>query len=208
MIAAGQIALSLALHPDHLASFRLVLQGGLALLLGTLIVGSGMLGLAGSYERVAAHLHLLLRTKQAAEDLPIAVQTRADLDRQNGSFWKAYYQSALGLCLFLAGILGITTILIGSSFLSYLFGLGLAIIFFGLLAAALSFGALHRMRHTQLILEHSATTLGEQPDIADESLAPEELQRSPRWVLPRDYRPGNRQVQFRRPSSQLTVERY
>ena len=46
MIAAGQIALSLALHPHHQASFHLLLQGGLALVLGTFIVAFGMLGLA------------------------------------------------------------------------------------------------------------------------------------------------------------------
>jgi len=208
MIVAGQIALSLALYPDHLASFRLALQGSLALVLGTLVVASGMLGLAGGYERVAARLHQLLNAKKPTEDLGIAVQTSADLAWQSRSFWKAYYKSALGLCLFLAGILGIAMVLIGSSFLSYLFGLGLAIAFFGILAAALSFGALRHMRHTHLILEHSAAVLGEQPDIAGESLATEELQRSPQWVLLRNYRTGNRQAQFRRPPSQLTLKRY
>ena len=107
MIVAGQIALSLALYPDHLASFRLALQGSLALVLGTLVVASGMLGLAGSYERVAARLHQLLNAKKPTEDLGIAVQTSADLAWQSRRFWKAYYKSALGLCLFLAGILEI-----------------------------------------------------------------------------------------------------
>ena len=208
MIAAGQIALSLALHPHHQASFHLVLQGGLALVLGTFIVAFGMLGLAGNYERVAARLHLLLSTKQLTDNLDIVVQTGADLERKNCGFWKAYYKSALGLCLFMGGILGITTILLKSSFISYLFGLGMAITFFGLLAAALSFGALHRMRRTHLVLEDSAAALGEQPDIADETPVPEGLQRSPRLVLLRDYRAGDRQARFRRPPSQLSVKRY
>jgi len=208
MMAAGQIALSLGLHPEHLASFRLLLQGGLSLVLGSVVIASGMLGLADSYERVAVRLHQLLGTKQSGQDLEVAVQTSADLIRQNRSFWKAYYKSALALCLFLGGILGLTIVLTEGGFLSYLVGLGLGIAFFGLLAASLSFTALRHMRRAHQTLEHSAGILDEQPDIADEFLAPEEPQPATRWVLRRSQNARTRQVKFHRRPSQVTVRRY
>ena len=168
LIAAGQVALSLGVHPEHFASLRFFAQSGLALVLGSAIVASGMMGLADSYEKNAVQLSQLLMAKQPDPDLSLAVEDGEALADHNRSFWAAYRNSAMAICLFLAGLLAVALVLEGTGFLLYLIGLSAGVAVWGFPALALGGRALHAVRQVHLTVEDSTQRLAAQPDRATE----------------------------------------
>jgi hypothetical protein len=168
LIAAGQVALSLGIHPEHFASLRFFAQSGLALVLGSAIVASGMMGLADGYEKNAAQLSQLLMAKQPDPDLPLAVEDSEALAVHNHSFWAAYRNSAMAICLFLAGLFAVALLLEGTGFLLYLIGLSAGVAVWGFPALALGGRALHAVRQVHRTVEDSTQRLAAQPDRATE----------------------------------------
>ena len=206
-MVGGQIVLSLGLHPEHLASLRVVLQGSLGMVLGSAIIASGMVGLAEGYEQVAGRLHRLLGNKQISDELEIPVRSGADLTLQNRGFWKSYQKSTLALCIFLAGTLGLTVILTGTSFRMYTVALGLGIALFGLFALGLGSAALRHMRRTHQTVQHSTHTLQEQPDISAEPPVSRSPQPATGWVLRRNRNSSSSQLEFSRRAARAAVKR-
>lgn len=184
-IVGGQVALSLGAHPEHSVAPRVLIQGSLALVLGSAVVASGMLGMAEGYEKVAERLARLLGVKRPGNGLELTVRSPADLSAQTNGFWKAYRSSALAVCLFLGGVLGLSVALSGTDYLPYLAALGLGIAVFGLVALVLGARALGRMRKSQRTVENSAAILDEQPDRVDEAPAPLSPEPAARWVMRR-----------------------
>ena len=184
LIVGGQIALTVGLHPENLASFRVLLQGGLCLVLGAAIIGSGMLGLAEGYEEVAGHLGQLLGIKRLTADPELAVKSDADLTSHNQGSWRAYRKSSLAVCLFLAGILGLAMALARGSLLLYVAGLAVGIAVLGMIALRLGFEALRVMRRTHQTVERSATLLAAQPPIPPEAAPVPQPQ--PKWAIRRE----------------------
>jgi len=183
MIVSGQVALSLGVHPGHLVSLRFLVQSSLGLVLGSATIASGMLGLAEGYEKNAGQLSRLLNTKQVADDLEIAVKDQDGLGDHSQGFWKAYRNSALAVCLFLAGFLGIGTALADAGFLLYVVGLSGGIGVLGLVSLILGFRALRAVRLTHRSVEDSTRTLAAQPDLsAERTTTPEP---AVRWAIRR-----------------------
>ncbi|MBT4502652.1 MAG: hypothetical protein HOC74_33280 [Gemmatimonadetes bacterium] len=169
LIVAGQVALSLGIHPEHFASLHFFARSGLALVLGSAIVASGMMGLADGYEKNAAQLSQLLTVKQPDPDHPLAVEDSEALAVHNRSFWAAYRNSALAICLFLAGLFAVALLLEGTGFLLYLIGLSAGVAVWGFPALALGGRALHAVRQTHRTVEDSTQHLAAQPDRPTES---------------------------------------
>lgn len=163
LLLGGQTLLSLGLHPAHLASFPVLGQGVLGLVLGSALVVSGLLGLAEGYEKTAERLRPLLGPRQAAGDAELAIKTPAELEDHNRSFWKSYRKSALGLTLFLAGLLGLSAALARADFLFYLIAVVLGIVLLGLAALVLVLQGMRSLRHTHRAVEQTAVSLETQP---------------------------------------------
>jgi len=185
-LMSGHIGLSLGLHPSRVASLGHLAQGCGALVFGTALLASGLLGIAEAYERVSARLGRLLSTKQLPTDDSVAVTSQEDLGQRHTQFWKAYQRSAAGICLFLAGLLSLTVGLSRASFALYLSGVGIGIVVLGAAAAGMGYGGLRRMRRAHVTVEQTADTLDAQPDVS----RPEPLvvrKRQPAYALFRNH---------------------
>ena len=167
-LMTGHIGLSLGLYPGRLASIGHLAQGCGALVVGTAIFASGLLGIAQAYERAAGRLGRLLPIKQVPKSGDVAVTSQEDLDRHHGRFWNAYQRSAAAICLFLAGLLGLTVALSHTSLNLYLSGVGGGIVVLGIAAACLGYGGLRHMRRAHVTVEQTADTLDAQPDLPAE----------------------------------------
>ena len=102
-LLGGGIALAFGLHPEGLATLGALAQGCIALVLGTAVLSSGMLGLADGYDRIATRLEQLLQVKQRPADIDLEVWDGAQLSSRHEAFWAGYRRTAVGICLFLAG---------------------------------------------------------------------------------------------------------
>ena len=207
MIAGSQIVLSLGLHPEHLASLRILFQGSLGLALGSAVAVTGLLGLAEGYEKIALQLNRLLGTRRVGDGLETAVQTSADLAMQNHSFWRAYQKSALAVCLFLAGTLGLAMALARTRFILYLVGLSLGMAVLGLLAVGLGLQALRRMRRAHRAVEQSAHTLDQQPELSAEPPVPLSPQPAIQWTRRGKFPTSSRYHPSHRQAAQTAIRR-
>ena len=207
MIAGSQIVLSLGLHPEHLASLRTLFQGSLGLVLGSAIAVTGLLGLAEGYEKIILQLDRLLGTRRIGDDLGTAVQTRADLAVQNHGFWRAYQKSALVVCLFLAGTLGLAMVLARARFILYLVGLSLGMVVLGLFAVGLGLQALRRLRRAHRAVEQSTHALDQQPELAAEPPVPLSPQPAIQWTRRGKLPASSRYHPSRRRPDQTVVRR-
>jgi len=167
-LMSGHISLSLGLYPGRLASIGHLAQGCGVLVVGTAVFASGLLGIAQAYERAASKLGRLLPIKQMPANGEAAVSSQEDLNQHHGRFWNAYQRSAAAICLFLAGVLGLTVALSHSSLRVYLSGVGGGIVVLGAAAACLGCGGLRRMRRAHVSVEQTADTLDGQPDLVRE----------------------------------------
>lgn len=173
-ILGGQTILGLGLFPAKLAPMATLIQGCLLLVLGTAIFVSGMLGLAQGYEQVATTLNRLLATKEAPEKEPLPVGDTEQLGQHHNVFWRAYQRSAVGLCLFVGGLLALVIGLDRFSFPLYLTVVGSGVVLLGLVAITSLFQGFKGMRRTHRKVLESASVLEKRPDIAtdDELLRP------------------------------------
>jgi len=203
LLIGGHAALSFGLHPDRLSPVASLAQGCLALIVGTALFVSGMLGLAEAYERVAGDLRELLPVKQAPE-AGIELRGTSDLEDTNRGFWRGYQRTAMGICVFLGGMLGLSLTLAGSSLTLYTIAMaaGVAILAGGTLA--LSIGGMRRMRRCHVAVAHSASTLAAQPDRAAEPRAPAQPRRIPAYSLFRQRGGLGGRAERRRREVQIT----
>ena len=182
LLMAGQLALTMGLHPERLAPLGHLVQGCAALIVGTALFISGMLGLADGYEGALERLCTLLPQKRPP-DAGLEVSDRTALAERNQAFWLGYQRAAGGICLFLAGLLGLTLALGRTSFALYAVGIGVGVSALALAAGVLALGGMRRMRRSHLSVARSAEVLAAQPDRTPELPAPVEKRRRPAYEL-------------------------
>ena len=178
-LLGGGIALAFGLHPEGLATLGALAQGCIALMLGTAVFSSGMLGLADGYDKVATRLDEFLQLKQPPAAADLEVRDGAQLSSRHKAFWRGYRRTAAGLCLFLAGFLGLTTGLGDLSLSHYVTAVGIGIAFLVVAALTLSFGGLRGMRRTHVAVDRAAGLFASQPDTVTHDF-PEPLARKRR----------------------------
>ncbi len=166
-ILVGQAVLGLGLYPGALAPVAALFQGAVLLIAGTALFVSGMLGLAQGYEQVASTLQHLLNTKDTTEDPP-AVADSEQLGHRNDGFWRAYQRSAVGICLFVGGLLALVIGLDRYSFNLYVTAVGSGVGILGLVAFAFLVQGWRGMRRTHSDVLQSSAALGKLPDISTE----------------------------------------
>lgn len=164
VVAGSQIALSLGIHHDHLASLPYILQSGAGLIVGTAMAVTGLLGLAEGYQHTARKLSPLLQSKVLDEELHLAVRSDEQLQTQNKNFWQAYRSAGLSLALFLGGLLGISVLLGDSSFFLYMAGLSAGVAILGVSGAIWGIQGLRSARQCQKSAESDTDVLVAQPD--------------------------------------------
>ena len=172
VVASSQVALSVGIHHDHLASLRYILQSGAGLVIGTAMAISGLIGLAERYQHSARQLSSLLHRKTLGEELQLAVRSDEQLQSQNQHFWQAYRNAGLSLALFLAGLLGISVMLGESSFFLYMAGLSAGVAVLGIIGVLVGLQGLRSARLCQKSAESDAKLLASQPDYTAEPPPP------------------------------------
>ena len=179
----GEAALGAGLHADSVLSPGALLQGCLALVFGSALFVSGMLGLAEAYEKVVLDFTQLLLAKQlpSAEDL--SLRSAAHLQDHNRSFWKAYQKSAMGSCLFLAGLLSLMIGLSRFSLTLYLGGIGAGVVLLGMVAVAMTYRGVRGMHGSCAAVKEAVDLLSSRPDIRPETPAPFVRKRVPSYAL-------------------------
>lgn len=162
-ILVGQAVLGLGLYPGALAPIAALVQGVLLLIVGTALFVSGMLGLAQGYEQVVGTLQHLLTTKDTTENPAVADSEQLGL--RNDGFWRAYQRSAVGICLFVGGLLALAVGLDRYDFNLYVTAVGSGIGILGLVAFAFLVQGLRGMRRTHREVLQSSASLEKLPDI-------------------------------------------
>lgn len=163
-VIGGHIALSAGIHPEHLASPLNVLQRSLALVLGTAVLASGMLGLAEGYEQAAARFCQLLGAKRLPAGDDLALRDLDQLQTHNHAFWRAYRRSGGAICLFLTGLLALTVALSRSSFALYLTGVTAGVACLGTVTLLMVYTGMRGMWRTHAFVGRAAEVLSRQPD--------------------------------------------
>ena len=171
-ILGGQAILGLGLYPAQLAPLATLIQGCLLLVVGTAVFVSGMLGLAQGYEQAASALTRLLATKVVPEEEPLAVGDPEELGQHHRQFWRAYQRSAVGLCLFVGGLLALVVGLDRFDVPLYVTAIGSGIGIFGLVAIAFLVHGFKGMRRTHRDVLDSASILEKRPDIDRDPVQP------------------------------------
>ena len=182
---AGQAVVSFGLHPERLAPVAVLLQGCATLVLGAALFGTGLLGLADGYEKMAGRVDELLRQKElsdARSSLPVTDHNC--LHSMSQQFWRGYSRTGVGLSLFLAGLLVVTATLSHSSPTVFMIGVGSAIVILAVVAATVSVRGLRGLRSAHIGVDSSARQLSRLPDRRPaESLRPPRSRRSARVTL-------------------------
>lgn len=168
LVACSQVALSLGIHPDHLASLRYILQSGAGLVVGVALAATGLLGLAEGYQQAARRIGPLLQCKALDEELNLAVRSENQLQTQNRHFWRAYRSAGLSLALFLGGLFAISFLLGKSSFFHYMAGLSAGIAILGIMGALWGIQGLRSARQCHKSAKNDADLLDAQPDHSEE----------------------------------------
>ena len=181
VVASSQVALSLGIHHEHLASLRYILQSGAGLIVGTALAATGLMGMAEGYQHTARQIGPLLQSKILDEQLQLAVRTNDQLQSQNQHFWQAYRSVGLSLALFLAGLLSISVLLGDSSFFLYMAGLSAGVAILGVLGAIWGIQGLRSARQCQKSAENDNNLLAAQPDYIAEAPQPSSAPAKIRW---------------------------
>jgi hypothetical protein len=174
--AAAQVTLILGMHPDHLALLTFVAPGCAALIVGTALAVTGLLGLAEKYQLNVQRLPALFSEKHIADETELPLHHARDLETSGRSFWRAYRHAAFALCLFIAGQLGIGLFLIDHSFILYVAGLSGGVAVLGIISLFWSFKALRIVRRSHLNAQTTYQMLEKRPSVEEE----EEMHRSTR----------------------------
>ncbi len=162
-ITAGQVWLSLILHPDSAASPLHILYSAAAVAAGCAISGTGMLGMADTYQTTAVHTERLLDSREPPA-APPPVATMDHLRDHNVRFWRSYVLSSVSISLFLVGVLAVSLAFSRNSYLLYLAGLGGGVAVLGLLTLMMGGRALLHMRREHADVAASALQLEQQPE--------------------------------------------
>ena len=178
--AAAQVTLSLGLHPEHFAPLTFVAPGSAALIIGTALAISGLLGLGEKYQHLSERLGLLLRDKYIDADVETPLRRTEDLENQGRSFWRAYRHAAFALCLFIIGLLAISLTLIDTSLLLYMAGLSEGVAILGIIGLLWTFQALCTARRNHRSAEATSLVLEALPNQEEEMAAPRPRSRV-RW---------------------------
>ena len=192
LLCGSQILLNLGLHPEHPASIPVLGEGILGLVLGTALVVSGLLGLVEGYQKAATRVRLLLQDPHL--DRETSAQTLSELQEQQRSFWRDYRRSALGLLLFLAGLLGLGALLSHTSYLLYLVAIGSGIFSLGSVSLGLMVQGVRALRRHWQSIEQTAVAIQAQPS----ALPTAPIRALPRWTV---YSKDERLRHFRRHST-------
>jgi hypothetical protein len=172
VVAGSQVALTLGIHSEHLASLRYILQSGAGLIVGTAMAAVGLLGLAEGYQHSARQLGSLLQSKAHDETLQLVVRSDDQLQSQHRHFWQAYCRIGLSLAFFLAGLLSISILLGESSFFLYMAGLTAGVGILGVIGAIWGIQGLRSARQCQKSAESDSSRLTAQPDYIAEAPRP------------------------------------
>lgn len=199
MLVAGQLVLSIAVHGG--AGLPLLLRGSLGLVLGCAAIAAAMLAMAEGHERSAARVADLLGSRHLRSDLEAPVRDGDELAGQERRFWRAYARSSVALCIFLAGILGISVALLDRGVLAYLMGLSVGVASLGLGSAYLAATALLAIRRDHVCLHRSALLLAQLPGRPDASDRPPP---PARWVVRRSPSRYEHYLDRRRPAQDVT----
>jgi hypothetical protein len=187
-VLAGHAVVSLGLHPERLGPVVALLQGCSALVVGTALFGTGMLGLSDGYERMARRADELLGQKaleDAGDDL--IVSDHDSLQQINRRFWRGYIRTGIGLGVFMAGLLGLTATLGRTSATLFVVGVSSGIVLLAVVAVTVSVGGLRRLRSAHVGVDTSVRHLSGLPD-----------RRIPDSVRPAHRRPRSRIILFPR----------
>ncbi len=178
--AAAQVTLSLGLHPGHFAPLTFVVPGSAALIIGTALAITGLLGLGEKYQHLSERLGPLLKGKYITDDIDTPLRRTEDLENQGRSFWRAYRHAAFALCLFIAGLLAISLALIHTSMLLYMAGLSAGVAILGMVGLLWTFQALRTARRYHRCAATTCLLLEALPDQEEELAAPRSTSRV-RW---------------------------
>ncbi|MEW6752343.1 MAG: hypothetical protein AB1505_15370 [Candidatus Latescibacterota bacterium] len=162
--AAGQVGLSLGAHPDHAASLTALVRSCLGLVAGTAAMAAGLLGMSDGYETAARKLHGLLGSRRIDAPAELPVGNPAGLASCNASFWKAYRGAALSVCLFLAGLFGLSVGLGNLGYLAYLVAVATGIAVFGTWGVVLCARSLRGAHATCRRVAETGQILEQQPE--------------------------------------------
>ena len=162
-LIGGPSSLSLGLYPDHLSSFGVLAQGCAALVVGTAIFISGMLGLVERYEKSASQVIQLLNHRQVPRDLELG--DAGQLAHHSNRVWNGYRRTTGGIILFLAGVLSLMIGLRDVSLTSYMTGVVTGIVVFGIASFLLAFHGLRVIHRSHVAVSGAAETLAAQPEI-------------------------------------------
>jgi hypothetical protein len=182
---AGHSLVSLGLHPDRSASLLVLLQGCAALVIGTSLVGTGMLGLADGYEKLTGQLALLFGRKElnGVGVVPL-ISDQDQLSEINQQFWRGYRRCGVGIGVFMAGLIGLTAAMVRTTpeLFTAVVGCGIITLFFA--AATISIGGLRRLRSAHVGVDFSARRLARLPALRPpESVRPTRRRRPARVAL-------------------------
>lgn len=192
LLCGSQILLNLGLHPEHQAPIPLLGEGILGLVLGTALVVSGLLGLVEGYQKAASRVRQLLQGRHL--ELEISAKTLGELQDQQRSFWRGYRRSALGLLLFLVGLLGLGAALYRVDYLLYLAAIGFGIFSLGSVSLGLMIQGVRALRRHWQSAEQTAVAIQELPV----ALPAAPMRALPKWTV---YSKDERLRHFRRHST-------
>ncbi|MDA0333896.1 MAG: hypothetical protein O2782_01900 [bacterium] len=180
---AGHAVVSFGLHPERLAPVAILLQGCVALVIGAALFGTGLLGLADGYGKLASRVDALLLQKElTSAGTGIPVMGREDLSSVGQQFWRGYSSTGIGLSLFLAGLLAATAALAHTSPDLFTIGVGSATVILTVVAATVSIRGLRRLRAAHVGVDNSVRQLSRLPDRRRQDDAPPARRRRPARV--------------------------
>ena len=183
LIGIALVRIGCGLHPGRFSSLSTLLGHSATLVMGTAIIGSGMVGLADGYERMSRHLSTLLESR-AVEGSQASVKSFKDLGASDQKFWAAYRNASFAVVGFMAAILVITASAVGLSHLAYLGCLITGVAIFGIGTLLISYQELRTIRQRHKQVGESAEILEAQPEKFEETPQPEHSQRR-RWTIRR-----------------------
>ncbi|MFA6108714.1 MAG: hypothetical protein WDA75_08095 [Candidatus Latescibacterota bacterium] len=197
ILMSAQVALGLGTHPEEFASLSYLLTAVVALVGGTAVLSSGMLGLAEVYGRAAGQLAPLLAQKRLDPELEIEVRDAEALAARNRGFWVAYTRSGLAVCLFVGGLLLVTVLFWRQGHLTYLAGLTAGLAILGIASLVLGGRSLAMVARTHREVSHSAEVAAAQPE--PPALLPRPPETRVKWVRRPRGTPYPRTLEPQRP---------
>ena len=163
LILGGHSVVSVGLHP-YQTSFGVLVPGGAALVLGTALFVSGMLGLAEGYERLAVRVASLLVQKQPLRRHDLPASSASGLAAHSRGFWHSYRKVAAGVLLFMMGVFALAIALQEFGQPVFLAGVAGAVAVLGSMAMVMILRGTRAMRRAHVDVHMTARVLERQPE--------------------------------------------